>query len=493
MTVGESALSLRIDAVRYGKTTGLRAVALDIAPGEVVGICGHVGAGKTTLALAAAGLLERVSHGRITGRVDHPLGGRPPAAFVFADPWTQMTELGGTVEEEVAVGPENQALSSQVIRHRVDAALAKAGATALAMRVPSDLSGGELQRVALASALALEAPLVVLDEPTAQLDPAATFQFVRALRALAEQGKAILLVEQNLDVIVAAATRAVVLADGMEIASGPPKDLLGRWPPLDRRLGSSGEAQAGTEESQTGVHGTTTSTDPVLQVDGLRAGYEGFDVLRDLSLTIERGSAVAWVGRNGAGKTTLARAIMGLVPVREGSIRCDGIDFDQLPVENRARHAGLVFQDPRRQLFARRVLDEVMFAPLVQGMRPAMARASADQALEIVGLSDASESHPADLAPQAQRRLAIAAAMAAQPRLLILDEPTAGQDAEGRDHIARAMELQRRRGGVALITHDSRFASRTCHSAFVFGEDTADVSPGLGRSSLPWRNSLRLQ
>ena len=207
-------LDLALESARYGARSALRAVRVQVRRGEIVGVTGRAGAGKTTLALAAAGLLERASAATIDGTISHPMGGSPPASFVFANPWTQLTELGGTVEEEVAVGPENQALEPAVIRARVDAALARADAARLAARIPRELSGGELQRVALASGLALDAALVVLDEPTAQLDPRAAEAFAHALRALASEGRGVLLVEQNAHVLRAAADRLVVLDDG---------------------------------------------------------------------------------------------------------------------------------------------------------------------------------------------------------------------------------------------------------------------------------------
>ena len=197
------ALAMRIRSVAYDGRVALRDIALDVARAEIVGIAGHVGAGKSTLALAAAGLLGRAVPATIDGSIARPLGGRPPAAFVFADPSTQLTELGETVEEEVAVGPENQALAPALIRARVDRALALANASSLAARLPRELSGGELQRVALASALALDAPLLVLDEPTAQLDPEAAVQFARTLRSLRDGGVAIVIVEQNLELLAA--------------------------------------------------------------------------------------------------------------------------------------------------------------------------------------------------------------------------------------------------------------------------------------------------
>ena len=471
------ALSLRIRSVAYDGRVALRDIALDVARGEIVGIAGHVGAGKSTLALAAAGLLGRSLPAAIDGTIVHPLGGRPPAAFVFANPSTQLTELGETVEEEVAVGPENQTLSSPLIRARVDAALALANASPLALRLPRELSGGELQRVALASALALDAPLLVLDEPTAQLDPEAAAQFVSALRSLRDSGVAILIVEQNLELLAALADRVLVLADGAVLATGAPRDVLGRTPPLDARLGGL------PTHDDAGVrpHRAHVERAPLLTIDALSAGYDARVVLRDLSLTIDDGEVVAWLGKNGAGKSTLARTIMGLVESRAGRIGVASIDLTTMPVHERARFVGLVFQDPRRQLFSRTILEEAMFGPRTLGATQHDAIAQAREALAVVGLEGRENEHPGDLAPQLQRRLAIASALASQPRFLMLDEPTAGQDAEGRGFIRSALERQRSRGAAAVITHDLRFAQATCdHNVTIDGGHVSHI----GRISL---------
>ncbi len=434
-------------------------IDLEIARGEIVGVAGHVGAGKSTLALAAAGLLGRSVPATIDGTIEHPLGGRPPAAFVFANPSTQLTELGETVEEEVAVGPENQALPSDVIRERVDGALALADATRLALRFPRELSGGEQQRVALASALALGAPLLVLDEPTAQLDPEAAAEFASALRSLRDRGAAILIVEQNLELLASLADRVLVLADGAVLASGAPSEVLGRVPPLDPRLGAL-RASAGSIARMN--REPIAHRDPLLVIDALTAGYDDRVVLRHLSLTLRAGEVVAWIGKNGAGKSTLARTIMGLVEARDGSIGVAGLELTKLPVHERARVVGLVFQDPRRQLFSRTVLEEVMFGPRTLGATRSAALSQSREALSVVGLDGREHEHPGDLAPQLQRRVAIASALASRPLFLMLDEPTAGQDAEGRDFIRAALELQRTRGAAAVITHDLKFAQDAC-------------------------------
>jgi energy-coupling factor transport system ATP-binding protein len=475
------ALSMRVRTIAYDGRAALRDVALDIARGEIVGIAGHVGAGKSTLALAAAGLLGRSVPATIDATIVHPLGGRPPAAFVFANPSTQLTELGETVEEEVAVGPENQALASPVIRTRVDDALACANASALALRLPRELSGGELQRVALASAIALDAPLLVLDEPTAQLDPEAAAQFADAVRALRDRGVAVLIVEQNLELLASLADRVIVLADGAVLATGAPRDVLGRDPPLDPRLGSLRTGHAPLPPRARAEHV------PLLAIERLSAGYGAREVLRELSLSIGTGEVVALTGRNGAGKSTLARTIMGLVEARSGRIQVGQTEITTLPVHERARLVGLVFQDPRRQLFSRTVLEEATFGPRTLGFSRSASLAQAREALTVVDLQARESEHPGDLAPQLQRRLAIASTLASRPQLLMLDEPTAGQDAEGRALIRAALELQRSRGAAAVITHDLGFAQDACdHNVTISGGHVSHI----GRISLE-TDSLR--
>ncbi len=475
MSSAPLALSMRVRTIAYDGRTALRDVALDIARGEIVGIAGHVGAGKSTLALAAAGLLGRSVPATIDATIVHPLGGRPPAAFVFANPSTQLTELGETVEEEVAVGPENQALASPAIRARVDDALASANASDLALRLPRELSGGELQRVALASALALDAPFLVLDEPTAQLDPESAAQFANAVRALRDRGVAVLIVEQNLELLASLADRVIVLVDGAVLATGAPRDVLGRDPPLDARLGALRAKHAPLPPRARADHV------PLLTIERLSAGYGDREVLRELSLAIGAGEVVAWIGRNGAGKSTLARTIMGLVEARSGRIRVGQTEITALPVHERARLVGLVFQDPRRQLFSRTVLEEAMFGPRTLGVSRSAALAQAREALTVVGLEARENEHPGDLAPQLQRRLAIASTLASRPPFLMLDEPTAGQDAEGRAFIRAALELQRSRGAAAVITHDLGFAQDACDHNVTISRDHVSH---IGRFSL---------
>ena len=458
------ALRAELTRVSYGDRTVLRDILLEIGRGEIVGVTGPVGAGKTTLALACAGLLGHSVPARIEGKVHHTSLVLPVAGFVFDDPLAQFTGLGGTVEEEVAVGPENLAIPRDAIRDRVDRALASADATQLARRLPDELSGGERQRVALACALALAAPLLVLDEPTAQLDPEATQRFGDRLRALAANGTSVLLVSQDAELLRALAARVLVLDRGSPTAFGPPVLVLS----------VEAAARAAVNEEARG--------EPLFAAHQIVASYADRAVLNGLTLEVARGSAMAILGQNGAGKTTLARAIMGLVPLSDGAITVDGRRIDRLPVHQRARHAGLVFQDPSRQLFSRTVLEEVAFGPRVLGESPRRAHDRAREALTAVELADLEREHPGDLAPQTQRLVAIAAAMASEPAVLILDEPTAGQDATGKRRIAAAISRQRTRGCAMVISHDLAFARQVCDRAVTLsnGRTTSRVLSSAG-------------
>jgi energy-coupling factor transporter ATP-binding protein EcfA2 len=449
------ALRLELTRVSYGDRPVLRDVVLEVGQGEIVGVTGHVGAGKTTLALACAGLLGHSVPARIEGKIHHGTLSLPLAGYVFDDPAAQLTGLGSTVEEEVAVGPENLAIPRDAIRGRVDRALAAADATHLALRMPNELSGGERQRVALACALALEAPLLVLDEPTAQLDPEATHRFGERIRALAERGTSVVLVSQDAELLGALAARVLVLDHGKPVGFGPPSDVLSASEPPTHAVNSASDGE------------------PLFDAHDIVASYADRTVLDGLTLNVPRGSATAIMGENGAGKTTFARAIMGLVPVREGTITVGGHRLDGTPVHERARHAGLVFQDPSRQLFARTVLEEVAFGPRALGTSRREADDRAREALAVVELADLERGHPGDLAPQTQRLLAIAAAMASGPSVLILDEPTAGQDAEGKRRIAAAIARQRVGGCAMVITHDLAFARHTCDRAVTLSNGRA--------------------
>ena len=415
----------------------LRDVNLRLEPGEVVALLGPSGSGKSTLVRALAGLVPHFHGGRFAGRV--VVAGRDtrlarPAelaravATVFQDPEDQV--VMSVVRNEVAFGLENLGVPPAQIWPRVEAALDAVGALPLAERRTTELSSGELQRVALASALALGPSLLLLDEPTSQLDPDGADDFLACVERL---GCAVLLSEQRTGRALALADRLLFLEAGRVLCDAPLSDAVD-WlaerrpaylPPQSRSVSASATA--------------CCLADSVCRVNGVSFAYTaGNPVLDGVSLDIGRGEVVALEGPNGSGKTTLAKIATGLLVPEEGSVAVDG-------------RAGYLSQDPGRYLVKERVLDEAALA--VDG-----DRRRALHALERVGLGWAAERHPRDLSSGERERLGLAAVAVAEPALLVLDEPTRGVDPSRKGEIAAWLAGYAAEGrGVLVATHDRFF------------------------------------
>ena len=438
--------AIRIEGleVRYPGVHALRGVDLTVERGSFVLIGGRSGSGKSTLAQALLGLLARDGDppayvdGSVT--VGGLVPGRDPTArlatrvgLVFQNPATQL--FNGTVEEEVGFGPRNLDLSSSEVAGRVEFALEAVGLRKLRRRSVRHLSGGEQQRVAIAASLAMRPSILVLDEPTANLDAEGTGAVVRTLANLQqEHGVTVVVIEHRLTPFVEAATRLVWLEEGRVAEDGYPDQVLPgvAAPPLPpfRHYAADG---------------------PLVTLDQVTAGYNGRDVLRDCSLTLREGEVAAVVGPNGAGKSTLARAFAGLLRPRCGRVVWHRNRGDSGAV-------GFLQQNPLHQLVCATVEEEV-------GFGPRNLRRSGDAAMERVlkraGLSTLRHRPTQALSVGEQQRTALAATLSMEPRLLILDEPTLGQDAH---HLRAVMELVRslNEGGqtVLLITHDRDLVDR---------------------------------
>ncbi|HIP88092.1 MAG TPA: energy-coupling factor ABC transporter ATP-binding protein, partial [Anaerolineales bacterium] len=298
--------------VRYPEAGALRGVDLSIAPGSFVLIGGPSGGGKSTLAHALVGLIPQVFPAEVEGNVR--VAGLDPwrepiarvathVGLVLQNPATQL--FNSTVEEEVAFGPRNLGLPPEEIAARVAYALEATGCDHLLHRSVRHLSGGEQQRVAIAAVLAMRPSVLVLDEPTANLDEEGAQAVVRALAGLRRRlGVTVVVIEHRLDRFLPYADRLVWLEDGRVVADGPPAETLARVLPShpphrpDRRR---------------------TET-PLVSLEGVTAGYDGQTVLSDCSLTLYKGEFAALVGPNGAGKTTLARVLAGLLRPRAGRV-----------------------------------------------------------------------------------------------------------------------------------------------------------------------------
>jgi energy-coupling factor transporter ATP-binding protein EcfA2 len=415
----------------------LRDVSTGLTPGQVTLVLGRSGSGKSTLLRAFAGLVPHFHGGGFSGRVEvagldtrrhGPARLAGTVATLFQDPEDQVVFT--RVLNEVAFGLENVGTPAQKIESRALDALAWVGAEHLAERLVTELSGGELQRVCLAATLALEPKLLLLDEPTSQLDPEAAEGLVELALRLARDGDtAVLLSEQRPALPLEVCDRVLFLDRGCLAFDGP-----------------VGQARAWLEEhhplfvsagGDVGVHlhhfGEVTS-----RLDGVSYAYEDHLLVLDgASLELRRGEIVALVGPNGSGKTTLAKLAAGLLEPLSGR------------VERRGR-ATYLSQDPGRYVLRERADEEVAVG--VDGDLAVASRVLAE-----VGLAGYEDRHPRDLSSGERERLALAAVLAPRPDLLVLDEPTRGVDPERKHELAALLRANTTRATL-VVTHDRAFA-----------------------------------
>ena len=441
-----------------GASAALAQVELRIGVGESVLITGPSGSGKSTLALCLTGFIPNAVYARLSGGI-RVCGVEPAAQGVYdmarrvglvqQDAEGQFCTM--RVEDEAAFGPENLMCSEAEIERRVSGALELAGAAHLAGRALAELSGGEKQRVAIASVLAMQPQLLVLDEPAAHLDPRATRSVADALRAIQrDSGLSVVILEHKPWRFAGAARRMVRLEQGRVVYDGPTKcDRPGRM----RSPAANGPLLGGGE--------------PLLSVRGLKHSYGGRGgrpALAGVDLDVGRGEIVGVMGDNGSGKTTLLRSIMGTVKPQAGRVTLGGDDISALPVSSRASRIGMVFQNPNHQLFTDSVWREVVVGPLARGRSSQECRPAALSLLRRFGLAHMCDRHPLTLSFGEKRRLNLAAAMVSDPDLLMLDEPFAGQDLERAEDLAGLLgEVADAGKGVLLVGHDPDIMAWCCH------------------------------
>jgi energy-coupling factor transporter ATP-binding protein EcfA2 len=424
-----------VDSLSFAYPGGLpvvRDVSLELHAGEVVALLGPSGSGKSTLLRALAGLVPHFHGGHFSGRVEiagldtrvhGPAAIAGFVAFVFQDPEDQIVMT--RVENEVAFGLENLGVEPGQIWSRAERALREVGAVHLTGRRTVELSGGELQRVCLASALALEPLLLLLDEPTSQLDADGARAFLAAVQ---DVGCAVVLCEQRVERALEFADRVLLMEEGRLVLDAPVAEARA-W--LSDHRPRYGEG-ATRRDPVSAVH----HSGPALRLDGVHFSYgDGPELLGGRSLVVNRGEIVVLEGRNGSGKTTLAKIATGLLRPSAGTVARPG-------------RATYLPQDPGRYLVCETALDEVALG--VGGDRE---RAAA--ALERFGLSFVGDRHPRDLSSGERERLGIAAVSVSEPDLLVLDEPTRGVDPDRKEALARWLLEQAEAGrGVLVATHD---------------------------------------
>ena len=522
--------------VTYAYPTGTRRRVLDgldlaVADDRYLLVSGASGSGKSTLVRCFNGLIPHFYGGDLAGvvTVDGEATSELSVArlfdrvgMVFQNPEAQL--FSRTVAREIAFGLESLGLARGKIRRRVDETAVAMGIEALLERHPQNLSGGEQQLVAVAAVVALRPRLLILDEPFANLDPANVARLRRVLAAVRGNGCGLVVCEHRLGLTAPDADRMAVVAGGRIAAEGVPAVVLsaavessGLERPLAARasdaLGLADRVldigrlprDAATLEKLAPLLDRPAKPGPagetLLVVEGLTAQVGGRRVLQNVNLTLKRGEIVALVGANGAGKTTLARHLNGLARPAAGRVTVAGRDTRRARTSELARQVGVVFQNPDSQFFKLTVAEEIQVAPLALGVSDTAWLQALTVELRLDALLGRA---PFRLSSGEKKRVAVAAALAAQPDVLVFDEPTAGQDAHFRRTLGRLLGRLAADGrAVLMVTHDLSFAERWAHRWLVLAEGTiaAEGSPEtimadaalLARSGLAATDRFRLQ
>jgi energy-coupling factor transport system ATP-binding protein len=487
---------------RRASEPAIRDLTLTVERGEVLLVAGPSGCGKSTLIRAINGLIPHSYSGELSGSVR--IDGRPTTDLrlrdialtvgtVLQDPAKQI--VGATVEAELAFGPENLGVPREEIIDRIGGVMDRAGIGNLAGRETFALSGGERQLLAVGGILMLRPTLYVVDEPLANLDPATAGRLLGMLRALADDGAAIVIVEHRVEeALDLMPDRVLYLDSGINQYLGPvdgflriadphavklPFDVVLNRARQEARSNGAEAAPADAAESSGGIH---DDGPPRLAFRDVHAGYGDRPVLRGINASFRRRETVAVLGPNGSGKTTLFRTAMRLLEPTSGTIEVDGSPIATKTVSQLATVFGYVFQSPSQMLFARTVREELAFGPRNLGRDPATFDTIIDEALGRTALADLEgirERAPLTLSFGQQKRLALAIALCLQPPTLILDEPSAGQDHRTANGFLAAVSSIPGLESLYLITHDVDLALTHADRILLMrdGELVADGPP----------------
>jgi energy-coupling factor transport system ATP-binding protein len=478
-------------------------ISLELKPGEMLLIAGSSGCGKTTLARCINGLIPRSYRGKREGRV--LLHGKDVAEMQIAD----VAQIVGTllqdperqivasnVYNEIAFGPENLGLPRAEILERVEKAMKRLKIEDLRDRETFNLSGGEKQKVALAGLLAMNPSILLLDEPLASLDPASAYEALDVFRSLAEEGKTVVLVEHRVeDAIAARPDRMLYMEAGQVKYLGSIDDLPTKidhhevklpaeW--VVKRVKQMDEKVDKAEPIQKAEKG-----EPLVLFEDVDFRYSDDTplILQNLNLTIYRGDLIGVIGPNGSGKSTLVKHAIGLLKPTKGRVLVEGKDTRTMSVAQIARVLGFVFQSPTHMLYAPTVREELEFGPRNLEFKKEVMQTAVAQSIATVNLSGLEEYPPLGLSFGQQKRTTIAAVLAMQSKIMIMDEPTAGQDYANYTHFMDAMCRPSVDGSQSLvaanfaatlfITHDLDLAVTYANRVLLVGDKhiVADGAP----------------
>ena len=520
MSSAAPAGQLRADDVSFAYVgaarAALRHVNLGVAPGEVVLVTGASGCGKSTLALALCGLIPSRVHGELRGRVmfgTTPLSGMKPheasqlVGMVFQNPNLQL--INQTVQSEVAFGPENLALPQREIAARVDWCLDVTGMAGMRTAAVVTLSGGQKQRTAIAATLAMRPRILVLDEPLSDLDPVGAQEVLATLQRLARDGgTGVIIIEHRVDEVAPWADRVVLMDDGRVVLDQPPRaawaepgpwratgvgipdvvrlahavpGAFGSGLPLSVREAADAvkdtwfEAALAAAAAARGIGPAAGAGPevgpPLLSWDGVSVEFDGKPVVDDVTLAVDEGEWVALIGANGSGKSTLTGLTVGLGKPSAGVVRFRGRPVRPGKVFDHAAQVALLLQAADDMLFETTVRKELEFGFKFRA-RPKDPVLDVPEAVEFFGFAGREEDSPWELSQGGRQRLALAALLVGAPGVLVLDEPTTGQDANHMRAFLRLLDRVRARTGITIVTvtHDIRGLASRAARVVLLGE-----------------------
>lgn len=461
----------------------LKHVSFDIKSGSFVGVIGPTGAGKSTLCMALAGIIPNLADGTMTGLVEvngmntsrHSVSALSERiGYVQQDPEAQL--FCASVEDEIAFPLENRGIAPDIIDKQIDVMLDLVGMTGYRKRVPTSLSGGQMQRVAIAAALAAEPDVLILDEPTAALDPEGKQEVFDVLERIRQtRSMTVIMAEQDTEHIAYWADQVLFMVNGELVRNGD-ASLFVREKGLlessgvqvaDDPLPQVKAVQQGKKHKKDKKNQPERSKDVVISLDHVSYQYErggnASKALDDVTFDIERGSFIGLIGRNGSGKTTLAKHLNGLIRPTQGTVTVDGLDASKHSVGEMAAHVGFVFQNPDHQIFCSTAKEEIAFGPTALGLDGATVFKRVDEMLTLFDLHRYEDVSPATLGYGERRAVALSSVLAMRTPILVLDEPTAGLDHRLAARFLGTIERLNQRGvTIVMISHDMRAVYRYC-------------------------------
>jgi energy-coupling factor transport system ATP-binding protein len=486
----------------------LKGINLSIKEGEFILLTGPSGCGKTTFCRCLNGLVPHFYSGEMKGEIKvvgldtrnhHTMELARHVGLIFQNPDNQIFAL--TVEKDIAFGLENLGISKIKMREEIDESAKLTDIHQLLQRGTHELSGGQKQRLTIAGILAMHPRIIVMDEPTSFLDPVGAEKIFEVLHHLnKEHGITIILIEHRLDLAVKYLDRIIIFNQGEVVNDGSPEEIFNdektrligvgipRMVELSRRLKthnfmiprtpldanqfyeylkpflSPDKPQIKKKRIEEFDEITSIQqNNPLIQIDDLCFSYPGnVEAIRGVTLNISNGEYVAIMGENGAGKTTLVKHLNGLLKPRRGKIVIDGSNVSKVSVATLARNVGLVFQNPDDQLFAEDVEEELSFALRNFGFKDDVIKERVEWALNLLDVGRYRKSSPFTLSGGERKRVALASVLAWNPKVLVLDEPTIGQDYGQKERLRHfLMQLRIQGTTVVIVTHDVEFVAES--------------------------------